>query len=157
MQALNRYKPRPLETYTPVSQRSKYQFIRMKDMLRSALGAPPNNGSIFSAVTPGGAENMGTARSLAMGMMGAPSSATNENFPNSAGGMGGYATPMSAGLDGPSGGGGMNLGSRRQSSMSIAMPPNNNGPRHILPSQIPGPGQQQRKSSVASVASMGPS
>ena len=114
-------------------------------MLSSALGTP-STGSIYSAVTPGG-DNLGTGRSLALGMMGAPGSATSDNFPGSAGGMGGYG-PLSAGLDGP--------GSRRQSSISMAAP-QSGGPRQILPGQLPGPGPQQRKGSMASVASVGPS
>lgn len=149
MAALARHRPRPLATFTPVSQRSKYQYIRMKDMLRSALGTPLG-GSIFSNMPPGG-DNMGTGRSLALGMMGAPSSATTENFPQSAGGMGGYAPPLSAGLDGSSSS--LNPGSRRQSSIGMANA--SNGPRQILPGQLPGPGPQQRKGSIASVASMG--
>ncbi|PSN73853.1 SCA7-domain-containing protein [Corynespora cassiicola Philippines] len=151
MQALARHRPRPLTTFTPVSQRSKYQYIRMKDMVRSALGAPPGS-SMYSNVTPGG-DNMSTSRGLALGMMGAPTSATTENFPNSAGGMGGFAPPLSAGLDGSSGSG---LNSRRQSSISMAGA-NNSGPRQILPGQLPGPVPQQRKGSIASVASMGAS
>ena len=148
MAALARHRPRPMVTFTPVSQRSKYQYIRMKDMLRSALGTP-QGGSMFS-MTPGGGENMGTSRNLAMGMMGAPSSAISENFPQSAGGMGSFAPPLNAGLDGSSGG--LNQ-SRRPSSINLNGA--SNGPRQILPGQLPGPGPQARKSSIASVASMG--
>ncbi|ORY10468.1 SCA7, zinc-binding domain-domain-containing protein [Clohesyomyces aquaticus] len=150
MAALARHRPRPLATFTPVSQRSKYQYIRMKDMLRSALGAPPG-GTIFSNM-PSNNDNMGTSRGLALGMMGAPQSATSENFPNSAGGMGGFPPPLSAGLDGS----GMNPGSRRQSSINMGGS-SNAGPRQILPGQLPGPGPQQRKGSMASVASVGAS
>ncbi|KAF2270097.1 SCA7-domain-containing protein [Lojkania enalia] len=152
MAALQRHRPRPMASFTPVSQKSKYQYIRMKDMLRSALGTP-HGGSIYSNVTPG-AENIGTGRSLALGMMGAPSSATTENFPGSAGGMGSFPPPLSAGIDGPSGGG-INPGSRRQSTISMAG--SSAGPRQILPGQLPGPGPQQRKGSMASVASVGAS
>lgn len=150
MAALARHRPRPLATFTPVSQRSKYQYIRMKDMLRSALGVPPGGGGggMYSAVTP--SESIGTGRGLAMGMMGAPGSATAESFPGSAGGMG-YGAPLSAGLDGS---GGMNPGSRRQSSIAMQ---GGGGPRQILPGQLPGPGPQQRKGSMASVASVGAS
>lgn len=148
MAVLARHRPRPMATYTPVAQKSKYQYIRMKDMLRSALGAP-NGGSIFSN---GPVENMSASRGLTLGMMGAPGSATTENFPGSAGPMGaGFPPPLSAGLDGPQGGGLGNPGSRRQSSISLA--PNSAGPRQILPGQLPGP---QRKGSMASVASIGP-
>ncbi|KAF2735997.1 SCA7-domain-containing protein [Polyplosphaeria fusca] len=140
MQALQRHRPRPLASFTQIDQKSKYQYIRMKDMLRSALGAPLG-GSIFSNVTPGG-DNIGASRGLALGMMGAPGSATTENFPGS------------AGLEGPLSGG-LNSGSRRQSSISIAGA--SAGPRQILPGQLPGPGPQQRKGSMASVASVGAS
>jgi SAGA-associated factor 73 len=148
MAALARHRPRPLATFTPVSQRSKYQYIRMKDMLRSALGAPPGGGggSMYSAVTP--SDSMSTGRSMAMGMMGAPGSATEQNFPGSAGVMG-FGAPLSAGLDGP---GGMGSGSRRPSSIAMQ---SGGGPRQILPGQLPGPGPQQRKGSMASVASVG--
>ncbi|KAF2686343.1 SCA7-domain-containing protein, partial [Lentithecium fluviatile CBS 122367] len=129
MAALARHRPRPLATFTPVCQRSKYQYIRMKDMLRSALGAPPaSTSNMYSAVTP--SESMSTGRSLAMGMMGAPGSATAENFPGSAGGMG-FGAPLSAGLDGA----GMGPGSRRQSSIAL-QGGGGGGPRQILPGQL---------------------
>lgn len=125
----------------------------MKDMLRSALGGP-HGGSIFGSMTPS-TETLGN-RGLALGMMGAPSSATNETFPSSAGGLGGgFAPPLSAGVDG-SVNAGLNPGSRRQSSISMAGP-TSAGPRHILPGQLPGPTPAARKSSIASVASVGPS
>lgn len=138
MAALARHRPRPVVTYTPVSLTAKYQNRRMKDMLRSALGTPPSH-SQYPLAAP--LDTMGTARGLALGMMGAPGSATTENFPGSAGGMGNFP-PLSAGLEGP--------GSRRPSAISMA---GSNGPRHILPGQLPGPGPQQRKGSMTSVAS----
>jgi SAGA-associated factor 73 len=98
---------------------------------------------------------MGSARGLGMGMLGAPSSATNENFSSNGGGMGGYAQPLSASVDG-TGGSGMNPGSRRQSSISMAGP-SGATPRQILPGQLPGPVPHQRKGSMASVASLGAS
>ncbi|CAN9161387.1 unnamed protein product [Alternaria alternata] len=129
MAALARHRPRPMATYTHTSQRSKYQYIRMKGMIRSALGAPPGGGgSMFS-----GGDNMSTGRGMALGMMGAPLSATNEHFPQSAG----FGAPLSAGLD-------SGAGSRRPSAIGAG------GPRQILPGQLPGPGQQ-RKGSMASV------
>ncbi|UPX21053.1 SAGA complex subunit Sgf73 [Ascochyta rabiei] len=131
MAALARHKPRPLATYTHVSQRSKYQYIRMKDMIRSALGAPP--GASAFGNPPSATDGMNGG--LRLGLMGAPPSATSESFPGSAG-MGGF--PMSAGLDGG------NMG-RRQSGM---MANGGNGPRQILPGQLPGPGGQ-RKSSLS--------
>lgn len=128
MAALARHKPRPLATYTHVSQRSKYQYIRMKDMIRSALGAPPGASPFGNAPSATDGMNGG----LRLGMMGAPPSATSENFPGSAG-MGGF--PMSAGLDA-----GM---ARRQSGMGMGT---GNGPRQILPGQLPGPGGQRKSS-----------
>jgi hypothetical protein len=90
-----------MAVYTPVSLPSKYQYIRMKDMLRSALGAPPtSSNNMYSAGTP--SDSMGSNRNMGMGMMGAPGSATEQNFPNSAGSMG-FGAPLSAGLDGSSG------------------------------------------------------
>lgn len=155
MAALTRYRPRPMATFHPVSQRAKYNHIRLKGMLRSAFSSEPGStNSLFGTVTPA-TDNPGSGRGLSLGMMGAPGSATNENFPNSAGGMGGFATPLSAGLEGPAGGG-MNPGSRRQSSISMAGQ-NNAGPRQILPGQLPGPSPQQRKGSMASVVSIGAS
>jgi len=64
--------------------------------------------------------------------------------------MGSFAPPLNAGLDGSSGG--LNQ-SRRPSSINLNGA--SNGPRQILPGQLPGPGPQARKSSIASVASMG--
>lgn len=141
MTALAHHYPRPIATFHHVSLRSKYQNIRMKDMLRSALGSPPGGGtnSVYSAVTP--SEALGSARSLGLGMMGVPGSATTENFPGA-----GFSAPLSAGTDG----GGM--ASRRQSGIGISVS-GNGGPRQILPGQLPGPGPhpQQRKGSVTSV------
>ncbi|KAF1941900.1 SCA7-domain-containing protein [Clathrospora elynae] len=136
MAALARHRPRPMATYTHTSQRSKYQYIRMKGMIRSALGAPPGGGgSMFSGMTPGG-DSMNTGRGLALGMMGAPMSATGEQFPQSTG----FGAPLSAGLDG-------GAGSRRPSTIGIG------GPRLLLPGQLPGPGPQRK----GSMASVGPS
>ena len=133
MAAFARHRPRPMATYPHIDQRSKYQYIRMKGMIRSALGVPPGgSGSMFSGMTPGG-DNMTAGRGLALGMMGAPTSATNEHFPQSAG----FGAPLSAGLDN-------GAASRRQSAIG------NGGPRQILPGQLPGPGQQ-RKGSMASI------
>jgi SAGA-associated factor 73 len=111
----------------------------MKGMIRSALGAPPGGGSgMFSSMTPG-ADGMNASRGLALGMFsmgsGGPISATNEQFPQSA------SFPLSAGLD--TGG-----GSRRPSLMGLGSA---SGPRQILPGQLPGPGAQVRKGSMASV------
>ncbi len=139
MAALARHRPRPLATHTHVSQRSKYQYIRMKGMIRSALGAPPGGGgSMYSSMTPGG-DGMSSARGLNLGLMGAPPlSASTEHFPQSAG-LGSFGQPLSAGIDGP--------GSRRPSVIGLGQV----GPRQILPGQLPGPGLQQRKGSMASV------
>jgi SAGA-associated factor 73 len=140
MAALARHRPRPMATYTHVSQRSKYQYIRMKGMIRSALGTPPGGSggsNVFSGMPPGG-DNIPTSRGLALGMFGmgsaGPMSASNEQFPQSAG------FPLSAGLDG-------GAGSRRPSVMGGSA----GGPRQILPGQLPGPGAQARKGSMASV------
>jgi SAGA-associated factor 73 len=139
MAALARHRPRPLATYTHVSQRSKYQYIRMKGMIRSAFGAPTTGGgTIFSGMTQP-ADGMIAGRGLALGMFGmgglgsgGPMSASTEQFPQSAG------FPLSASLDG-------GAGSRRQSVMG---PGSAGGPRQILPGQLPGPGAQARKSSI---------
>lgn len=134
MAALARHRPRPLATYTQVSQRSKYQYIRMKGLIRSALGAPPGGGS---SLYSGMGDGMNPGRGLTLGMMGAPMSASTERFPESAG-LGGFGQPLSAGLD-------SGAGSRRPSAIGMSA-----GPRQILPGQLPGPGQQ-RKNSMASV------
>ncbi|KAH8724272.1 SCA7, zinc-binding domain-containing protein [Phaeosphaeriaceae sp. PMI808] len=145
MAALARHRPRPLATYTHVSQRSKYQYIRMKGMIRSALGAPPGaTGSLYSGITPG-PDSLGSGRGLALGMFGmggmasaGPMSATGDQFPQSAG------FPLSAGLD-------SGAGSRRPSVMGLGSA---GGPRQILPGQLPGPGAQARKGSLASVGGL---
>ncbi|KAJ4369515.1 SAGA complex subunit Sgf73 [Didymella sp. IMI 355093] len=130
MAALARHKPRPIATYNHISQRNKYQYIRMGNMLRGALGNPPGMSAFGNPPSATDASGMG----LRLGMMGAPPSASSEGFPGSAG-MGGF--PMSAGLD-------SNMG-RRQSGM-IAN--GGNGPRQILPGQLPGP-SGHRKSSLS--------
>ncbi|KAJ4356379.1 SAGA complex subunit Sgf73 [Didymosphaeria variabile] len=134
MAALARHRPRPVVTYTPISLQSKYQHRRMKDMLRSCLGNPPG-----TSVYPQDSNTMGAVRGLAMSNGMLPGSATSENFPNSAGGMGSFAPPLSAGLEGS--------GSRRQSAINMG---GAGGPRMIAPGQLPGP-SPQRKGSVASV------
>lgn len=135
MAALARHHARPLATFTHVSQRSKYQYIRMKGLIRSALGTPPGGGN--AAFSGMGGDNLNSGRGLTLGMMGTPMSASVENFPSSAG-LGGFGQPLSAGLD-------SGANSRRPST--IGMP---TGPRQILPGQLPGPGQ--RKGSMTSVA-----
>src|SRR3954465_11856242 len=70
MAALARHRPRPLATYTHVSQRSKYQYIRMRGMIRSALGAPPGGGGSLYSGMGSGADGMNTGRGLALGMFG---------------------------------------------------------------------------------------
>ncbi|KAH9866788.1 hypothetical protein J1614_008481 [Plenodomus biglobosus] len=153
MAAFARYRPTPSATHIRVPQRFKYQHIRMKGLIRSALGAPPGGGgSIFNGMGMGMGDSMGTSRGLALGMMGAPISATQERFPDSAG-LGGFG-PLSAGLD-------SSTGSRRPSAINMnaggAGGPGGGGggaggagggPRQILPGQLPGPGQA-RKSSVS--------
>lgn len=142
MAALTRHRPRPMATYTPVSQHSKYQYIRMKGMARSAFGAPATGGgTLFSGMTQP-ADGMNSGRGLAFGMFGmgamgsgGPMSASTEQFPQSAG------FPLSAGLDG-------GAGSRRQSVMGLGSA---GGPRQILPGHMNGLGGQARKSSMASV------
>jgi SAGA-associated factor 73 len=144
MASLSRYRPRPHSSaiFHPVSLQSKYKYNRMKGMLLSALGGPPavSSNSAFSAGTP--SEGLNASRNLAIGMNGAPSSATAENFPNV-----GFGMPLSAGLDGQVGSG---MTSRRQSGIGMAAP-GSAGPRQILPGQLPGPGPQQRKGSVTSM------
>lgn len=118
----------------------------MKGMIRSALGGPiggsGGGGGIFGNLSNGG-ENINSSRGLALGMFGmggmgsgGPMSATAEQFPQSAG------FPLSAGLD-------SGAGSRRPSVMGGMG--SAGGPRQILPGQLPGPGAQARKGSMASV------
>jgi SAGA-associated factor 73 len=115
----------------------------MKGMIRSALGAAPGGGGSLYSGMGAGTDGMNTGRGLALGMFGmggmssgGPMSATNEQFPQSAG------FPLSAGLEG-------GAGSRRPSVMGGLG--SASGPRQILPGQLPGPGAQARKSSMASV------
>jgi SAGA-associated factor 73 len=145
MTALARHRPRPAATHTFISQKSKYQYIRMKEMLRSTLGTP-GGGSIFSN-TSQNAENLGTSRGMSLNMMGAPSSATSDSF-------GQFPPPLSAGLD--TSGVGQAPVSRRQSSISgLGASAVNGGPRQIAPGQLPGPAPNgPRKGSMASVTSI---
>ena len=66
-----------------------------------------------------GGDNTSTGRGMGLGMMGAPLSATNEHFPQSAG----FGAPLSAGLD-------SGANSRRQSTISSG------GPRQLLPGHL---------------------
>ncbi|CBX97515.1 hypothetical protein LEMA_P106460.1 [Plenodomus lingam JN3] len=157
MAALSRYRPTPSATHIHIPQRFKYQHIRMKGLIRSALGAPPGGGgSIFSGMGMGLGlgDGMGSSRGgLGLGMMGAPASASQDRFPDSAG-LAGFG-PLSAGLDG-------GTASRRPSAINVnggtgtggggaggggSGGGGGGGPRQILPGQLPGPGQA-RKSSV---------
>lgn len=81
MAAIARSHPLPLATAPAISTRSKYQYIRMKEMLHNALGGSRGAG-LFSAGPPAN-EHQGGA---AYGIFGAGS------VPHSAGvdGMGGF-------------------------------------------------------------------
>lgn len=136
MASIARYQPRPLVTFTPVSLTRKYQHRRMKDMLRSCLGNPP--GGAPQTFDP---TSMTGMRGLGLNGLAMPGSATSEGFPG--GGMGFGAPPLSAGLDG--------AGSRRGSVMGMGGVGVGGG-RMIAPGHL---GGQQRKGSMASVASVG--
>lgn len=160
MAALARHKPRPLAAFAPAHTRAKYQYIRMKDMIRSALGAPPGVAAAMNNPfgNPPGSAAGSDAGMLAFrsGLMGAPPSASSEGFPGSAG-LGGFPMGGGGGMDGAGGGGvgtGGGLG-RRQSGIMAAgggagggAGGAGSGPRQILPGQLPGPGGQ-RKSSLS--------
>ncbi|KAF2806212.1 SCA7-domain-containing protein [Mytilinidion resinicola] len=140
MAAVARARARPLATRTFIPTKSKYQYIRMKDMLHAALSGT-RGASLFSTGQPPDPNNMPPSRAMLNGLgMGG-----GGDFSGNGGGGGPFAPPLSAGLDGP---GGQQPGSRRQSVMS-----NGSGPRQIMPGQLPPPGAQ-RKASIASVASL---
>ena len=180
MAAIAKSRPRPLATRTFISTKSKYQFIRMKDMLHNALGGARGAG-LFSTAGPGdgGGAGAGSGAGAGRGMLGLGVATGGEGFAATGAGPGpgtgsGFATPLSAGLDGPTP---QSLqsqaqslqsgqqqqsqqqqpGSRRQSLLAgqAAAAAGGGGPRQILPGQLPPPSGGQRKASVASVASVG--
>jgi len=183
MAAIAKSRPRPLATRTFISTKSKYQFIRMKDMLHNALGGARGAG-LFSTAGPGdgGGASAGSGAGAGRGMLGLGVATGGEGFAATGAGPGpgpgtggGFATPLSAGLDGPTP---QSLqsqaqslqsgqqqqsqqqqpGSRRQSLLAgqaAAAVAGGGGPRQILPGQLPPPSGGQRKASVASVASVG--
>ena len=81
MAALARHRPTPVATYTPVSLSSKYQYRRMKDMLRSALGNPPGTALLSF--------DQNSMRGIALSGLNIPGSASTEGFPSA--GLGGFA------------------------------------------------------------------
>jgi len=173
MAAFARYRPTPSAIHARIPQRFKYQHIRMKGLIRSALGAPLGGGtSVFGGlglgmgmgIGLGMSDTMSGNRGFALGMMGAPPSASQERYPDSAGSLGGFG-PLNTGLDG-------GAGSRRPSgimtngagggtaSSSIASGVGTStsagagaGPRQILPGQLPGPGQARKNSVSVGAAS----
>ena len=183
MAAIAKSRPRPLATRTFISTKSKYQFIRMKDMLHNALGGARGAG-LFSTAGPGdgGGASAGSGAGAGRGMLGLGVATGGEGFATTGAGPGpgtgsGFATPLSAGLDGPTS---QSLqsqvqslqsgqqqqqqsqqqqpGSRRQSLLAgqaAAAAAAGGGSRQILPGQLPPPSGGQRKASVASVASVG--
>ena len=180
MAAIAKSRPRPLATRTFISTKSKYQFIRMKDMLHNALGGARGAG-LFSTAGPGdgGGGGAGSGAGAGRGILGLGVATGGEGFATTGPGPGtgsGFATPLSAGLDGPTS---QSLqsqvqslqsgqqqqqsqqqqpGSRRQSLLAgqaAAAVAGGGGPRQILPGQLPPPSGGQRKASVASVASVG--
>lgn len=188
MAAFARYRPTPSATHLRIPQRFKYQHIRMKGLIRSALGAPPGGGTSVSSgmglgmgIGLGMGDTMLANRGLALGMMGAPLSASQERFPDSAG-IGGFG-PLSAGLEAgtgsrrPSGiamngaGGGNAASTSASASASGASAgagagagtgagtgtasasASGAGPRQILPGQLPGPGQAKKNSASVGVVS----
>lgn len=136
--AIARSRPQPLVTHTIMSTRSKYSYIRMKEMLRSALGGSRGAG-LFSTSQP-----LHTMTGLS-GQMGPPEglSRIDTNLARQAmmsgglasGGLGSanndallFGSPMnSAALDG-----GFETHSRRPSGAVST-------PRQILPGQLPPP------------------
>ena len=52
MAGIARARPQPLAQHVPMSMRRKYQIIRVKDMIRSALGTKAN---ISTSASAGGA------------------------------------------------------------------------------------------------------
>lgn len=119
MAAFARYRPTPSATHVRIPQRFKYQHIRMKGLIRSALGAPVGSGaSVFSGLGLGLGMGMGMGdlmngnRVFPLGMMGTPLSAGQERFPDSAGGLGGFGS-LNTGLEG-------GTGSRRPSGITMS-------------------------------------
>lgn len=179
MAAIAKSRPRPLATRTFISTKSKYQFIRMKDMLHNALGGARGAG-LFSTAGPGdgGGSGAGSGAGAGRGMLGLGVATGGEGFAATGPGPGtgsGFATPLSAGLDGPTPQSHQSQvqsqqpgqqhqsqqqqqpGSRRQSLLAgqATAAAGGGGPRQILPGQLPPPSGGQRKASVASVASVG--
>ncbi|OCL13454.1 SCA7-domain-containing protein [Glonium stellatum] len=148
MAAIAKSRPRPLATRTFISTKSKYQYIRMKDMLHNALGGARGAG-LFSTAGPGD----GAAR----GLLGLGVATSGDGFAAAGAGPGsasGFATPLSAGLDAPQQPGRQSL-LTGQAAATAGGGGGGGGPRQILPGQLPPPSGGQRKASVASVASVG--
>lgn len=57
MAAIARARPQPLVTKTPIATKSKYHYVRMKDMLHSALRGGGGVGNLFSVPNAFGAVN----------------------------------------------------------------------------------------------------
>ncbi|KAF1990994.1 SCA7-domain-containing protein [Aulographum hederae CBS 113979] len=124
MSAISRSRPTPLVTHVQVDTRKKYQYVRMKEMLLNALGGARGAGLFATAATSAPENNANRG-----GMFGSDAGA-----PPSAGGL--FGSNMGADGDAPS----------RRSSMAMG-----NGPRQILPGQLPPPAPS-RKASVSSLA-----
>lgn len=125
MAAIARSRPQPLATRPFISTRSKYQYVRMKEMLHNALGGSRGAGLFAAPAANDIGGGVGVLGKYGLGGGGG------------AGADGAFATPLnSAGLDGVADG-----HSRRPSAHA--------GPRQILPGQLPPP--MARKASVTAV------
>ncbi len=129
MSAISRARPQPLATKLFVPTRTKYQFVRMKEMLHNALGGSRGAGLFSTGILPDpgsrGSVSVGTADAgAAVNMFGSPLD--------------------SAGLESAGG-----LDSRRSSFAQRAVL---DGARHFFPTQL---GAPSRKSSTSGISTTG--
>ncbi|KAK8214568.1 SCA7, zinc-binding domain-containing protein [Phyllosticta capitalensis] len=120
MAAIARSRPAPLVTRPLISTRSKYQTVRIKEMLQQSMGGR-NGSGLFSTGAPPPSSAMASPDAHNTSNTNIPSSSSSSTFPPSA-----YRS------SGPA--------ARRQSSMgSSGGNAAGAGPRQILPGQLPGP------------------
>ncbi|KAF2144234.1 uncharacterized protein K452DRAFT_246505 [Aplosporella prunicola CBS 121167] len=125
MAAIARSKPQPLATRPLISTKSKYQYIRMKELLHNALGGSRGAGLFSTGAAPADG-NIGS-RGFLGGLFG-----SGNDGGSAFSGLLGHNSAES--LD----------AHRRQTSVG--------GPRQILPGQLPPP---SRKPSVSGVGTLG--
>ncbi|KAF2086510.1 SCA7-domain-containing protein, partial [Saccharata proteae CBS 121410] len=135
MSAIARSNPKPLVTRPLIATKTKYQYIRMKELLHNALGGSRGAGLFSTGQPPPQADGVTSGLNQRGGFLGGLFGGAENNAVNPFNGMAGTHAMNNGGAGGDAD------ANRRNPSTA--------GPRQILPGQLPGP-PPSRKQSVSS-------